>query len=434
LAVLGIRNDISQQKRAEQVAQRRADQLLAASEIARETSQALQLSELLDRAANSIQERFDFYHTAIFLIDRANENAVLMEATGITGEKMKASGHKVPIGSQSLVGQSAYHKMPIVANDVTVEENFSPNTFLPGTLAELSIPMSVGEQIVGVLDVHSSRKNAFMDEDVDILQILTDHLAIAVLNANLFAQSTSNLNLHRIINQTTSEASLSIVISDAIAVAVRNLSGYKPGVRVSTYLIGNDGDLQLSAYAGYGEDQPASTVSANDPLMGACLVNNEPVLVNDTQALDEEANINRSIGRSVIMVPITYASQAIGVVLLEMLEPHGFDQNELEIISALSRNLGSIVNNIRLLVDNRRQIERERQLYEITSRIRRSTDFETILNTSVKEISKVINASRARISLSTTDDESNEELINKQLEEQQPNKNGNNGHGGEELL
>lgn len=93
----------------------------------------------------------------------------------------------------------------------------------------------------------------------------------------------------------------------------------------------------------------------------------------------------------------------------------------------MGSSLGGIIANVRLVNQVRQQIQRERQLYEATSKIRRSVDLETILETSTQEICKVIGARRARIHI--TAGKSLNDIQNAGPE--QPGKNGRH-HGKED--
>jgi len=77
--------------------------------------------------------------------------------------------------------------------------------------------------------------------------------------------------------------------------------------------------------------------------------------------------------------------------------------------------LAAIVANARLLEQIRSQAERERVLYEITSKIRRSTDMQSILAITASEITKAVGARRTQIEISTS--EKNKEVELKESEQ-----------------
>jgi signal transduction histidine kinase/DNA-binding response OmpR family regulator len=168
---------------------RRASQLQMAAEIARDTSSTLALDILLGRAVNLISSRFGYYHASIFLIDDSGEYAVVRESTGIAGEEMKRDGHKLRVGSKSVIGRVTSTGEALILNDVEKDASHHPNPLLPNTRAELGIPMKIGERIIGALDVQSVEIDAFSTDDVAVLQVLADQVAVAVDNARSYALS-----------------------------------------------------------------------------------------------------------------------------------------------------------------------------------------------------------------------------------------------------
>ncbi len=61
--------------------------------------------------------------------------------------------------------------------------------------------------------------------------------------------------------------------------------------------------------------------------------------------------------------------------------------------------LAAIIANARLLEQIREQAERERALYEVTSKIRRTTDMQTIIATTASELTRIVGARRAQIKI-----------------------------------
>lgn len=168
---------------------RRANQLQTAAEIARDTSGTLALDNLLQRSVNQIVERFGYYHASIFLIDETGKEAIVRESTGLAGEEMKRDGHRLVVGGRSLIGQVTATGNPLVLNDVNSEEArhiFHHNPLLPLTRAELGIPLRIGEIVIGALDVQSDLANAFSEDDVAVLRVLSDQIAVAVDNATSY--------------------------------------------------------------------------------------------------------------------------------------------------------------------------------------------------------------------------------------------------------
>ncbi len=94
-------------------------QFETAAEIARDISSSLDLDELLKKAVDLIRSRFDFYHASVFLKDLPGEFVVIREATGEAGVQLKRAGHKLGVGSKSVVGFVAGNGEKLIVNDTT---------------------------------------------------------------------------------------------------------------------------------------------------------------------------------------------------------------------------------------------------------------------------------------------------------------------------
>jgi PAS domain S-box-containing protein len=172
---------------------RRSLELMVAAEVARDATRSVGLDELLNRAANLIRERFGFYHAGIFLVDEQGEYAVLRAATGNAGRQMLADGHKLKVGEVGMVGYVIQTGHPRIVLDVGADAVHFENPLLPETRSEMTLPLQVGERIIGALDVQSRREAAFDKGDVAVLRIMADQLAVAIEKARLFEQTQAIL-------------------------------------------------------------------------------------------------------------------------------------------------------------------------------------------------------------------------------------------------
>ena len=203
--ILGIYDDVTAEKAAEEAIKRQNQYLAVSAEIGRLVTSTLDLNTIFSRTVSLISERFGFYHSSIFIIEETGFNAVLREATGEAGENMKAQKHSLVIGSSSIVGKAAESGESIVVNDVKHEPLHRPNPFLPDTRSEAAIPLRIGTRIVGVIDIQSIQKDAFSQNDISVLQSLGDQVAVAIDNARSYELSQQLIKDLREIDQLKSQ-------------------------------------------------------------------------------------------------------------------------------------------------------------------------------------------------------------------------------------
>lgn len=173
--------------------ERRAAQLQTSALVAREAAEIRHPNELLERIVNLIPEQFGYYHAGVFLVDERGEYAVLQAANSEGGQRMLARGHKLQVGKVGVVGFSAGMAEPRIAQDVGADVVYYDNPDMPNTRSEMALPLIVRGKVIGVLDVQSTEANAFQREDVEVLQILADQIALAIDNSRLLLSSQSAL-------------------------------------------------------------------------------------------------------------------------------------------------------------------------------------------------------------------------------------------------
>ncbi|MFP4394156.1 MAG: GAF domain-containing protein [Anaerolineales bacterium] len=176
-----------EQRVAERTAalEQRTVQLETVGLVSKEAAQVRDVILLLETAADAISEKFGFYHTGIFVLDDVKEWAILRAASSEGGQRMLARGHRLRVGEVGIVGFVADTGQPRIAFDVGVDAEWFNNPDLPMTRSEIALPLTMEDEVIGVLDVQSEVDHAFTDEDISILQLLADQIAIALHNARL---------------------------------------------------------------------------------------------------------------------------------------------------------------------------------------------------------------------------------------------------------
>ena len=383
---------------------RSALQLQTAAEIARDISGSLNLDELLLRAVNLIRDRFDFYHASVFLLDLHNEFAVIREATGEAGTQLKRKGHKLGVGSQSIVGYVSGRGETLVVNDTAKDATFFANPILPDTRAEAAIPLKVGDRILGVLDVQSTQPFAFSEDNLRTLEILADQLAVAVVNTELFADTQEHLSQHRLLHHITTSAASGTTLEEALESTVKGLQVTLGGDRVTILMMDRERkNLELRASVGYSEEIASVHVPIGTGITGWVASHRKPLRVDDVTNDPRYISVSANT-RSELALPLLYRNELLGVLNVESEQVAAYSENDEEMLGTLAGSLAAIMANARLLDQIRRQAERERLLYEITSKIRRSTDIQSILTTTASELSKGLGARRTQIKISLSDE------------------------------
>ena len=182
-----------------------------------------------------MQRAFDYYYAQIYLMDEAGENLVLTGGTGEAGAAMLARGHSLQKG-RGLVGRAAETNASVLIPDVSQEAGWLPNELLPETKAEASVPISVGNRVLGVLDVQHNVVNGLTDADVTLLESLASQAAISLQNARTYEQSRKQAELESVVNVIGQKIQRTTTIEDTLQTAIRELGTAVGAVRVKASL------------------------------------------------------------------------------------------------------------------------------------------------------------------------------------------------------
>lgn len=326
--------------------EKRATQLQAVSSMARSIASLKDLDTLLSNTTRLVSEQFGFYHTGIFLLDETGENAVLRAANSEGGRQMLSRRHQLHLDLNSIVGYVAMRGDPRIALDVGADSVFFNNPDLPNTRSEMALPLQASGRMIGVLDVQSVEKNAFVQEDILVLSTLADQIAVAIENARLYEENQRALSESR----STFEKYVRQEWTN-FAEQVRHTGFVYDGKQVTPL------DKKLKGLS----TQPAGQAS---------------------KPFTEEPS-------STLTLPIKLRGQIIGV--LDVRSKNGereWTRGEISLLEAAAERAGLALENARLVESAQRRASRERSIGEISARIGAASDIDAILQTAVEELGR----------------------------------------------
>lgn len=211
---------LNQELEARVAARTRALELTA--EVSRRLSTILDQEELVHTVVEQLQEAFDYYHVHIYVLDEDGTQLRLVGGTGQAGRRMLERGHTIPVG-KGLVGRAAETAVPIVVPDVSREPGWLPNELLPETRSEIAVPISRRGQVLGVLDVQDNEVGGLTPENAELLQSISNQVAVALQNARLFAEAERRAQREALLGEIAQQIQSTTDVDSALQVAVREL-------------------------------------------------------------------------------------------------------------------------------------------------------------------------------------------------------------------
>lgn len=342
----GLEEDRVKLQRRTQALERRELQIRTAAEISRAINVQLDTEAILEQVVNLVKERFKLYYVGVFMLDERGQFATLRVGTGEAGEQMVQAGHKLAVGGSSMIGWATANRQARIALDVGEEAVHFENPYLPLTRSELALPIISEDRVLGAMTIQSTQPEAFDKDDIIVLQGIADSLATAIENARLLRQTQENLQQIQALHRQYLSESW-----EDVAMRKASLS-----------------------YTHQRED-----------------------------ASDEEIAVT-------VEVPITLRGQVLGTITVERSEDQEWSQQEKAFLESIGAQAALALENTRLVEETQQSALFNRTVADVTNRIWQSTDIDTILRTSLRELGQILQASDGFIQLNIPEEESRDEI------------------------
>ena len=334
----------------------RADQFQAIAELNRALAGIFDLDELLSRTVTFVAQRFGFYHVGIFFLDDTGGWLLLRAASSDVGQEMLAEGHRLQVGGDSLVGQASATLRPQIVGRVEEARAWYANPHLPETASEMTLPLVSRGDLIGVLDIQSKVEDAFAEEDVQVLAVLADGLAVFIENTRLLDETRGTLE--RLQRYQEEEI----------------VSGWRQALR------------RRQREIAYAYDR----VRLQDHLPDGLVLSDDLVHLETIDMVEKD-------GVYQLRAPVRMQRRTLGVLLFEA--PHPWSEEARRLTEDVVEQLELALENARLLEETRLRASQERARSEIVSQVRTSVRVDAILRSAVEELGRALQVENARLQL-----------------------------------
>ena len=315
-------------------------------EVATSTSQSLDLDELLQNVSVYVRRVLHYELFAILLYSDRHKDLRIRYAIGHREEVV--NNFSVKLG-EGITGAAAESREPILVADVRSDPRYLNS--LDAVRAELAVPMVTRRKLVGVIDVQSTRPNAYTEYDRAMLRLIASRVAQAIDNARLYRRANLQYRTLKTLGRISQEFSSILELEELLtklASIMRELINYDA---FSILLLDDEQQVLKHRFSiRYDKRVKLDNIPLGKGITGAAAESREPVRVRDT-ASDPRYIASHPGARSEIAVPLLFRDRVIGVMNLESDRLGYFTDDHLRTLSLLAPQIAISVENARLYAE-----------------------------------------------------------------------------------
>lgn len=330
---LTLENQITE--RTQQL-QKSTDELVAISDVVHAIASIQDIDELLKIIVNLVSKNFKFDQVAISLLDESGNRITQHVENYVSGQENLERAYTQAIDLKSIVGR-------VIKNQNTYSTQYVQND----THSEIAVPIKVAKRLIGVLAIKSYQNDRFSQEDVMILGILGDILAVAIENTRLMVTTRNTL--------------------------IESVQSYQHHVQQAWFQYSQQLDQNEYRYQ-----------------------NGEIIIGKRKEAIQRKNE--RTLGH--LSIPLFVRGQKIADLDIEPRQnQRKWTKDEISLVEAAAERTALALENARLLDDSQRRAYREQAIGEMSTKITATTDTETILQTAVLELGRQIGNAKVSIEI-----------------------------------
>ena len=262
--------------------------------------------------------------------------------------------------------------------------------------AIIGLPLRVGTQVLGVMNLAFHRPRPLADAERDDLQLLADQAALAIQNASLFARAEAERQRLELLSDVgrrlVASVDPTIILQQAISMTTRSLSG-RSG---SAFLLEPRGDRLRLAAACRADGLPVEELtkrldlSLGRGLEGWVATHRTAARVEDVQRDDRWIKLPGvdEGGGSAISAPLLVEDRLLGVMTI--LGDSLFTQDHLDLLEAISRQVALALSNAGRFVELERRFREQGALQRVAQVISRRLEMQPLLDEVCKQVADVL--------------------------------------------
>ena len=359
ISIAGYLAKVFELSRLEKLKDWRLEQLSLVREVNNELVKLRDPSTLYERVVDLIQDTFQFYFVALYTLNEDSEKVIFQASAGkvLNEDQLKelAVSDGISLG-EGFIGRCASTRSEIYSADVSQDDNYRRVNGLENAQSELCLPLVIGEKTLGVLEILSDRKARFHENDILVLRILSDNVALAIQISRLIDDLLEQTWLSTMMLQ-VSEASQRVESVEDLVNEVVRIIPLLIGVKKCGIFLRDErsGEFLLSAQYGFSTNEEAGLAmlpySEEGTLIFDQLLIEKSTIPFVHELMGIEKNNKSSKKRCCGLIPMITHDHVFGALVVDDLgeaKVQGNSVSKAEALLAVGRQTAMAIENLRL--------------------------------------------------------------------------------------
>jgi diguanylate cyclase (GGDEF)-like protein len=270
---------------------------------------------------------------------------------------------------------------------------------------DLIAPLMHHDRVIGALSAVTREPREWTDGDVAFLTTLATHAAIALTNAELFEQTeakAAQLTVLQAASGRLNRATSVEAVGRALVEETRRIIDYH---NARVYLIELPDQVVPIAFEGrvgaYEHvDHDLLRCRLGEGFTGWVAQHGEPLLINDANGDPRGQTIagTEDIDESMLVVPMQYDEETVGVITLSKLGLDGFDGDDLRLLAILADHAATALETARLLTRSQELALELRRMLDMSGELSESLDPRQVANLMAGHLARAMGVDECAIS------------------------------------
>lgn len=311
---------------------------------------SLEVDTLLRNMLDITTEYVEAEASSIILLDSKNQRLEFYISLGQKASKLEKTYLELGKGVAGWVAESG---QAAIIDDVTSDSRFYPvidETSDFKTRSLLCVPLKRTDTVLGVVEALNKRGGKrFTTEDLEMMTVLADQMAIALENAHLIARAKRETLEKVTLFEVGKKLSMFLDMDEVLEQIVDLLYRVVRYDAVGIYLIDSETqEIENVVTRGMNpEEESRLHLKVGQGVVGWVAKMGKSVLVPDVTS-DERYIKLRPQTASEIAVPIRTGEEVIGVFNLESDQKNAYDENNRELVEAFASQAAVTIERARL--------------------------------------------------------------------------------------